>query len=164
MMTAHISHRADILVFTVLQLLFQGLELSIQNTDIALNMLNILLDTFNILLSLVYLTIDSHQVLQAFLHILLILTKSLFLLPDFLLDIGTLTLQSSDRSIAIGSSLFLCLSWGCMNRFRCILGNRLSSCNFLLRSLTNCFLADCHGRFLPRRFMLRKRRKRKRKC
>lgn len=121
-------------------------------------MLNILLDTFNILLSLIYLTIDSHQVLQAFLHILLIPTKSLFLLPDFLLDIGTLALQSSDRSIAIGSSLSLCLRRGSMS---CFPGNRLSSYNFLLRSLTNCLLVSSYGRFRPRSFMLRKRRKRK---
>ncbi len=82
----------------------EGLQLRLQNTDIAVDMVDIFLDTINLLLALVYLTIQSHQVFQAFLHIGLVSLQGLFLLPDFLLDSGTLSLQSSDGGIAIGGS------------------------------------------------------------
>ncbi len=88
--------------FLILQLLLKGLQLRLQDTDVSINMMNILLDTFNLLLTLVYFAIQRHQVFQALLHVSLVLAQSLLLLPDSSLDIGTLPLQSSDRSIAIG--------------------------------------------------------------
>ena len=109
MMPAHISHRTDILVLSILQLLLKGLQLRLQDTDVSINMMNIFLDTFNLLLTLVYFAIQRHQVFQALLHVSLVLAQSLLLLPDSSLDIGTLPLQSSDRSIAIGSSTAFCL-------------------------------------------------------
>jgi hypothetical protein len=53
-MPAHISHRTDILVLSILQLLLKGLQLRLQDTDVSINMMNILLDTFNLLLNLAF--------------------------------------------------------------------------------------------------------------
>lgn len=143
MMTAHISHRTNILILTVLQLLLQSFELRIQNADVTLDMMNVLLDAIDIFLPLVYLTIDDHQVLQAFLHIFLILTKRLFLFPDFLLDIGTLSLQATNGSIAESSSLSFCLRRGSM-----YILTRCRRC--LLMGCNNLVLANCSRcRFLP---------------
>ena len=111
MMSAHISHGADILVLSVLQLLLKGFQLRLQDADISVDMMNILLDTINLLLTLVYLTIQYHQVFQSLLYIRLIPAERLFLLLDFLLDRRTLSLQSSDRSIAVGCRLAFCLGW-----------------------------------------------------
>ena len=108
MMTAHIAHGTDILVLSVLQLLLKGFQLRLQDTDISVDMMNILLDAINLLLTLVYLTVQYHQVFQSLLHIRLIPAERLFLLLDFLLDRRTLSLQSSDRSIAVGSHLAFC--------------------------------------------------------
>ena len=109
MMPAHISHRTDIPVLSILQLLLKGLQLRLQDTDVSINMMNILLDTFNLLLALVDFAIQRHQVFQALLHVSLIPAQSLLLFLDSSLDISTLPLQSSDRSIAIGSSTAFCL-------------------------------------------------------
>ena len=103
-MARHISHRADILVLALLQLLFQGFQLCIQHTDVSVDIMDVLLDAVDILLSLVYLAIDDHQVLEALLHVLLIGAQCLFLFLNLLLDGGTLTLQATDRGVAVGCS------------------------------------------------------------
>ena len=111
MVPAHIAHRADILVLSVLQLLLKGLQLRLQNTDISVDMVDIFLDSINLLLTLVYFAVQSHQVFQSLLHVGLILAQRLLLFPDSLLDTGTLSLQSPDVGIAVGGSSAFCLRW-----------------------------------------------------
>ena len=144
-MTGHIAHRTDILVLSVLQLLFKGFELSIEQADIAIDVVDILLYTIDVLLSLVDFAIKHHEVLQTFLHVGLIAAESSLLLLDFLLYVGTLSLQSSNGSIAIGGFL-LCpcgslglapfhrlLFWGfLLGSYRsCRCGSLLSLCSLL---------------------------------
>ena len=111
MVPAHIAHRADILVLSVLQLLLKGLQLRLQNTYVSVDMVDIFLDSINLLLALVYFAVQSHQVFQSLLHVGLILAQRLLLFPDSLLDTGTLSLQSPDVGIAVGGSSAFCLRW-----------------------------------------------------
>ena len=115
MVPAHIAHRADILVLSVLQLLLKSLQLRLQNADVSVDMVDILLDSINLLLALVYFAVQSHQVFQSLLHVGLVFAQGLFLLPDSLLDTGTLSLQSPDVGIAVGGSSSLRLRW-CLGR------------------------------------------------
>ena len=62
-MTGHIAHGADVLVLSVLQLLFKGFELSIEPADIAIDVMNVLLYSLDVLLPLVDLAIKHHEVL-----------------------------------------------------------------------------------------------------
>lgn len=105
-MMGHIAHGADVLVLSVLQLLFKGFELSIEQADIAIDVVDILLYTIDVLLALVDFAIKHHEVLQTLLHVGLIAAEGSLLLLNFLLYVGTLSLQSSNGSIAIGGFLF----------------------------------------------------------
>ena len=107
-MARHISHRTDILVLTFLQLLLQHFQLCVQHTNVTIYIMDVFLDAVDVLLPLVYLAVDDHQVLEALLHVLLIGAQCLFLFLNFLLDGGTLTLQATDRGIAIGCRTTLC--------------------------------------------------------
>ena len=111
MVPAHIAHRSDILVLSILQLLLKSLQLRLQNTYVSVDMVDIFLDSINLLLALVYFAVQSHQVFQSFLHVGLILAQRLLLFPDSLLDAGTLSLQSPDVGIAVGGSSAFCLRW-----------------------------------------------------
>ena len=45
MMSAHISHRTDILVLSILQLLLKGLQLCLQDTDVSIDMKSVKTDS-----------------------------------------------------------------------------------------------------------------------
>ena len=165
MMPAHIAHRSDILVLSILQLLLKGLQLRLQNTYVSVDMMDILLDSINLLLTLVYFAVQSHQVFQSLLHVCLVLAQRLLLLPDSLLNVGTLSLQSPDVGIAVGGSSSLCLRWSLGRNLHMLLapsGRRLGSLLF------SVLLSIGGNGSLLRRFLLHmmlcKRRQRERHC
>ena len=164
MMTAHIAHGTDILVLTVLQLLLKRFQLRLQNADIAVNMMDILLDAVNLLLALVYFSVQRHQVFKTFLHIRLIPEQSLLLFPNLLLDRSALTLQTSDRGIAIGCRPALCSGW--RSRFGCFSDHTTSAVRLSGRSSSLLFRSygSLPHRLLLGRMLLRKRCEREGDC
>ena len=164
MMTAHIAHGTDILVLAVLQLLLKRFQLCLQNADIAVNMMNILLDTVNLLLTLVYFSVQRHQVFKTFLHIRLISLQSLLLLSDLLPDRSALSLQTSDRGIAIGCCPAFCSGW--RSWFGCLSGRMTSAVRLSGRSSSLLFRSygSLSHRLLLGRMLLRKRCEREGDC
>ena len=97
--TRHITHRLDIVVLPLLQLHFKRVKLRVEDADIAVDMTDVFLNTIDVLLIFIDLTVDCHQVVQAFGHISLVLLERLFLLSDLTLNVSALVSQLLYRGI-----------------------------------------------------------------
>jgi hypothetical protein len=101
MVARQVAHRLDILGLAVGQLLLKCLELGFQYADVAIDVGDVFLDALDVLLMLIDFGIDDHEILQALLHIGLVLAQGLFLLAYLRLYLRALTLQSPDGTVGV---------------------------------------------------------------
>ena len=125
----HIAHGFLKARLTLVKFVAQHLQLGLQRMDINIKAGDIVTNRINGLTLIGNLVVKHHQVLQAFLYILLISAKATLLLLDLIADLRLLILQTID-----------CRLFGC-----CLLlgGLPLLSCRFLFRGSSTRLSGGC---------------------
>ena len=93
----HIAHGLLVALLTIDEFLLQHLQLRPQRLDVHIQTGNVMTDGIDGLTLVGNLVVNHHQVLQAFLHILLVGPKTTLLLFNLLSDLRLLALQAVDR-------------------------------------------------------------------
>ena len=89
----HVTHRLDIIALSFVQFILQLFQLGHQHLYLHIEMSDVFANGINGATLAFNLGIEHHQILQALLNILLVVTEKGFLLLDFLLYLLSLILQ-----------------------------------------------------------------------
>ena len=130
----HVTDRPDVFLFELVELILQLNHLLAEQFNGIVQMGQVNACGFDVALLVLNLRVEHHQILKSFLHVLLIIAQTTFLLSNLLLQLLTFFLQALNGSIG-DRLLFL------------IIGNRLlllcrlfflhsSSCRLLGHLLT----------------------------
>ena len=129
--TVHITHRLLEALLTLVEFMFEYLQLSLKYMDVTIQTGDIPSDGVNRTTLIGNLVVDHHQVLQTFLHVLLVGLQTTLLFLNLLSYLCLFVLQTvyRDTGFLLRRSCFLCglLSGGFLGArlFGCFSGSRL---------------------------------------
>ena len=110
-MPVHVSHRLDVTLLALIKFMVEYLHLCLKHLDIALQSCDIHTDIVDGLALISNLVIDHQEVLQTFLHVLLVGSQLTFLFLDLLAHLLLFLLEAlhSHWLFLLGGISFLCL-------------------------------------------------------